>query len=116
MTLTRSLAKAVDIDIVDNDHGWLHLGGHFDYEDGGCQGIGRGLDMEFIRLFMDVFGVEKLRQVNGRSCWVTHSYDNITLIEPLHAKDGQAFDIDRWAADARARGAALDALKKKVAR
>lgn len=108
----RELAKVNGADIVDNDHGWLHLGTTFEYEGGSAQGISRGLDMEFIRLFMDVFGVEKLSECHDKSCWVTHNFSDIKLIEPLHKKDGQALDVHRWAEDAQKRGAAINAIKK----
>lgn len=96
MSKERELAKVVDVDIQDDEHGGLILGGHFKYEGGSQQGLGYNIDVEFIKRFMDVFGVSRLRNVNGKSCWVTHDYNGITKIEPLHKGEGQPFVIDDW--------------------
>ncbi len=93
----RELAKCKGMDIQDNDHGGLMLGGVFEYESGNAQGLGWGIDMEFLKRFMDVFGVMRLRDVNGKSCWVLCNSSKIVRIEPLHKKDGEAFDILEWA-------------------
>ena len=96
MSKERELAKAVDFDVQDDDHGGLMLGGHFEYEGGSHQGLGYMIDMEFVRRFMEVFSVHQLQDVNGKSCWVTHDYKGISKIAPLHKGDGQPFDIDDW--------------------
>src|SRR5438876_691454 len=96
MKLDRELAKCEDFDVVDNDRGGLMLAGSFKYEDGGSQGLGYMIDADFIQRFMQVFDVQALQSVNGRSCWVTHGFDRITKIEPLHKKDGAPFDILEW--------------------
>lgn len=95
---TRDLARCKGFDFAIEDHGLPVLYGHFEYEGSGGQGFGYMVDAAFLMRFMGVFGVERLQQVNGRSCWVTHTSDRITLIEPLHASDGQPFDIGAWEA------------------
>lgn len=92
----RSLAKCRGFDIGIEDHGILVMYGTFEYDDGGCQGLGYGIETSFLYRFLSVFSVEMLRQVNGKSCWVTHTNDRITKIEPLHKKDGVPFDIVKW--------------------
>lgn len=99
----RSLAKCSGFDAMLENHGCVVLAGSFDYEDGGSQGLGYVINAAFLREFMRVFNVERLQQVNGRSCWVTHSYNNISKVEPLHKADGKTFDIKAWS----------DALKEK---
>ena len=107
----RELAKCEDFDIRDNEHGGLCLGGSFDF-DGSSQGFGYQIDIEFVQKFMEVFGVTHLQAVNGKSCWVTHTYDSIKLVEPLHKKDGVPFDVQAWAKEAQARAKACEPLKK----
>ena len=91
----RSLAKVRGVDFTINDR-FYGLSGLFEYEDGGCQGTGYCVDTAFLLNFMAVFNVTKLQDVNGRSCWVTHSHCDIRLIEPLHKKDGTPFHIPTW--------------------
>lgn len=90
---TRELAKCVEFDVVDDEHGGLMLGGHFKYDGGSCQGLGHKLTIGFIQGFMAVFGVSALRDVNRKSCWVTHDYDGIIKIEPLHKGEGTPFVV-----------------------
>ena len=92
----RELAKCIDFDLMLNNGCSPMLSGHFAYEDCGCQGIGYIVEIAFLARFMGVFSVEKLRDVNRKSCWVTHDSDRIYKIEPLHKKDGQTFDIEQW--------------------
>lgn len=54
------------------------------------------INIDFIKKFMLVFDVEHLKEVNGKSCWVTHTNDNILKIEPLHKKDGEVFNLEEW--------------------
>ena len=68
----RELAKCEDFDIGIEDHGILVMFGNFRYEGSSCQGFGYAIDTSFLYRFLDVFEVEKLQQVNGKSCWVTH--------------------------------------------
>jgi len=96
MTDERSLARCVGFDVAIEDHGILVLLGHFEYEDGGCQGLGYSIDASFLYRFLAVFGDCPLRKVEGRSCWVSHDDSRITRIEPLHKKDGAVFDLDTW--------------------
>jgi len=94
---TRSLARITECDFMIDDHGLPMLHCMFDYEDGGCQGLGQIVDIAFLMRFMAVFGLEYLRQAKGLSCWVTHVHERIMKIEPLHKRDGRPFDIDEWA-------------------
>lgn len=94
--MERELAKCRDFDVQIEDHGILVLAGTFEYESGGVQGLGYMIDASFLMRFMSVFGVEYLKDVNGKSCWVTHDDSSITKIEPLHKKEGQAFIIKDW--------------------
>ena len=94
--MTRSLARCKDFDVGIEDHGILVLFGHFEYDDGGCQGLGYCIDSSFLYRFLNVFDVEQLRGVNGKSCWVTHTDSGIEKIEPLHKKDGTPFAIPEW--------------------
>lgn len=95
-TPERELAKTASHDIGIEDHGFMVMYGIFEYEDGGAQGWGVQIDLDFVRGILGVFGVDKLRQVNGKSCWVTHCASRIHRVEPLHKKDGVPFDVDAW--------------------
>ena len=100
----RSLAKVTGGDLW-LDNGCILLDVTFEYEDGGCQGLGYIInDTSFVKRFMRVFRVDHLSQVNGRSCWVDHSHNGITAIHPLHRKDGEAFDIKEWSREQKANG------------
>lgn len=96
MAIERELAKARSFDVGIEDHGILVMFGYFDYEGGGAQGLGYCIDSSFLYRFLSAFGVEKLRDVEGKSCWVTHDDSTIYKIEPLHKKDGTEFDIKLW--------------------
>lgn len=95
-TIERELARCVDFDFGLRRGVFPSLSGHFEYEKCGFQGMGYSIDTAFLVRFMNVFGVDELRDVNGKSCWVTHTHDSITMIEPLHKKDGKPFDIEAW--------------------
>ncbi len=43
----RALAKCVEFDVGVEDHGCPTLFGYFDYDEGGCQGLGYMVDMAF---------------------------------------------------------------------
>lgn len=90
----RSLAKAKGFDF--SCERVPHLTGHFEYEDGSCQGMTYFIDVAFIYRFCRVFGVYRLQQVNDKSCWVTHDNNDIYLIEPLHKKDGKSLNVNKW--------------------
>lgn len=94
---TRCLARIKGVDLVVEDHGILMVSGTFEYENGGAQGLGGYcIDTSFLYRLFACFGVERLREINGKSCWVTHTHNGILKIEPLHKQDGQAFDIGEW--------------------
>ena len=91
----RSLAKCKDFDFGIGS-GCPVLHGTFEYEGGGCRGLGYMVDAAFLMRFLAVFGVINLRDVNGKSCWVTNTHDSIQKIEPLHKRDGTPFVISEW--------------------
>lgn len=101
----RALAKCAEFD-VGIGHGCPTLFGHFEYDEGGCQGFGYMVDVAFLMRFMAVFSVGQLQDVNGKSCWVVFdaqhhfragsSSEHIIRIDPLHHKDGQPFSIPDW--------------------
>ncbi len=99
----REVARCTDVDVVDNDHGGLGLGATFRYEGSAAQGFGYVINAEFIRRFMLVFRVERLRDAIGKACWVTHSSGKIVKVEPLLTGEGQPFDIEAWSAELRKR-------------
>lgn len=96
MDATRELAKVHGFDLEIEDHGWLVLSGHFEYEGGGVQGIGYFADASFIMRLLAAIGVHQLSKCKGKSCWVTHTHDAIQRIEPLHKEDGTPFIIKDW--------------------
>lgn len=93
--LTRELAKCVHFDVGVKDHAQLYMHGHFDY-DGAGQGFGLIIDPDFIVRFLAVFRVDRISQVNGKPCWITHDSGEIFKIEPLFPKDGETFDVQKW--------------------
>ena len=95
----RELAKLRGFDIWLEDHGWMVMAGTFEYEGSSCQGFGYGIDIDFVRHLIEVFRVEKLQEINGKSCWVTHDHSGIYKVEPLHKKDGKTFDVKKWCDD-----------------
>ena len=97
---TREVARLRGFDIEDNEHGGLGMGGAFEYEGAG-QSLGYGIDMKFVQKLMAVFGVKRLQEINGRHAWVTHSYSDIRLIEPLLKGEGEPFDVHQWAKNPR---------------
>jgi len=92
----RELAKWLGCDLAIEDHGWLVLDGHFEYEGGSCQGLGYFATPAFLMRFMGALGVTLLSDMDGVSCWVTHSHTGIEKIEPLHKKGGVPFVIAEW--------------------
>jgi len=93
----RSLAKVTCADIAIEDHGIPTMDVIFSYEEGCAQGLAaRTLDAAFVFRFMRAIGVDKLSKAKGRSCWVTHSQTDISVIEPLHKDEGTAFVIEDW--------------------
>ena len=96
-TFTREIARCSEFDVSVEDHGALTMYGSFEY-DGGGQGLGYVIDAQFIKNFLGVFRVSRLRQVTGRYCWVTHSHSSIIKLEPVLPNDGTEFDIAAWVA------------------
>lgn len=94
----RSLAKCSGFDIMIEDHGILVMDGHFDYEEGTSQGLGYCIDTSFLYRFLGVFGVRHLHDVNGKSCWVTHTNGSIEKLEPLHKSEGTPMIMADWSA------------------
>lgn len=102
--MERRLAKCKGFDVGLEDRGWLLCLGEFHYDDS-CvvQGLGYGIDGEFLKRFMNVFSVDRIQKINGQSCWVTGDSGKITKIEPLHKNGGNPFDIEEWAKEAEER-------------
>lgn len=95
----RELAKCRGFDFGIEDHGCPVLWGSFEYEGGSEQSFGYMPDTAFLMRFIFAVGAQdKLSDVNGRSCWVTHDASRIYKVEPLHKKDGTPFDIEEWLA------------------
>lgn len=93
----RSLAKVLDARIGEVYNGMPGLCVTFKYDDGFHQGIGGYLlDASFVIRFLSVFGTPELNQIKGRSCWITHTWNSITKIEPLHKDEGKPFVIAEW--------------------
>lgn len=92
----RELAKAKGFDFVIEDHGCPYMEGAFYYEGGSAQGFGYVVNTAFLMRFMAALGVTRLQDVNGKSCWVTHTNDRILLVEPLHKGEGEPFDTSAW--------------------
>lgn len=88
-------------DVVIEDHGLLILDVTFEYDGGGAvqglpiivQGKSGG---QFIKQLLEAVGVESVRVLDGKSCWVTATMNGITKIEPLHKKDGIPLDIKNF--------------------
>ena len=101
----RKLAKVISADIADIYNGMLGLNVHFKYENGFHQNLsGYILDAALVIRFMGAIGVDALSKAAGKSCWVTSSHDKIHRIEPLHADEGRALDIEEWQAWVEANG------------
>lgn len=100
-TSTRDHARCKGLDVGIEDHGIFVMHGSFE-GDGWGQGFGHHINEKFIRAMMAVFNVDRVRNMNGRPCWVTHSNSAIHKIEPLFEKDGIAFDVDEWVRSTRA--------------
>jgi hypothetical protein len=92
----RRLAHASGFDLAIEDHGFLVLYGTFEYEGSWSQGLGYQVDVPFLKRFLGAFGVERLQQVNGRTCYVTSDGGRIHKIEPLPWDPGKSFDINEW--------------------
>lgn len=94
--MERELARITSCDVGYEDHGCPVMFCNFDYESGGGQGLGCIIDMAFILRFLNAVGEEKLHDCIGKSVWVTHDHSSISIIEPLHKKDGKTFIISEW--------------------
>lgn len=93
----RVLARVTSADIAEVYNGMVGLCVCFDYENGGGQCLsGYMLDAAMVVRFMNAVGVLRLRDAVGKSCWVTHTWSKVLKVEPLHAKDGTAFDVEEW--------------------
>ena len=92
----RDLAKLKGFDIQIEDHGLMMMAGTFYFDSSSCQGFGYCINIEFVRGLMEVFNANKLQDVNGKSCWVTHDRSKIYKLEPLHKDEGKVFEINAW--------------------
>lgn len=94
----RELARVEECEIGIEDHGILTLFISWEYDGSSChQGLGcYAIDAAFLYRIFDCFGVSRLGQIKGKSCWVTHDWGHVSKIEPLHKKDGKPFVIQEW--------------------
>jgi hypothetical protein len=94
------------MDVAIEDHGFLTMEGYFEYGEtaGAGQGLGYVIDHVFITSFLKAMGARRMKDTDGRACWVTVENCRIVKIEPLFAKDGAPFDIAAWSLKAK-RGA-----------
>lgn len=93
----RELARIISAEIGDVYNGMLGLVVHFEYESGMHQNLaGYMLDAAFVIRFVRAVGAGVLNECTGRSVWVTHTWDKILKVEPLHARDGKPFVIEEW--------------------
>jgi len=101
--MERELAKCHGFRFMIEERGFPILSGHFEYGESGsgCQGLGYILDMDFIKRFLAVFGVDSFEKTDGKFCWVIHDNSSITKIEPLRKIDGKVFDILEWQKETR---------------
>lgn len=106
----REVARCSGFDVGSDDHGGIAMLGAFNY-DGGGQGFGYRIDIEFVQKFLSVFRADRLRQVEGRYCMVTHTHCDILKVEPLLPSDGEAFDVHQWSAEAQARSRLIKGAK-----
>ena len=84
-------------DVGIEDHGFFIMHGHFDYDEGASQGLGYGIDTEFIRRFIRAFGVYDLSACSGKILWVEHSHAKIYKLIPFtFDEDAEEFDIEAW--------------------
>jgi hypothetical protein len=95
----RELARLEKPDVGVEDHGFVIFWGRFVGESWG-QGTDLILNEKlggFVKHLLGVWNyTEKLAQINGKPCWVTHCNWRIHKIEPLMPGEGTAFDVDAW--------------------
>ena len=53
-------------------------------------------DAAFLMRLLSVFRAERLRDLEGKPCWITSSHGRIHLVEPLLPDEGKPFDVDAW--------------------
>jgi len=79
------------------DHGISFMFADFDYEDyWSNQGFGYCINEEFIKKFIQAFGVEQLHECAGKLIKVEHCSYKITKLTPLSFNAGTEFDIAAW--------------------
>ncbi len=95
----RELARCKDLDFGIEGHGCPFVFGGFEGEGWG-QDFGYMVDTDFLMGLIRVFaGAERLSDLDGRACWVTHTHTAILLVEPLMKGEGTPFDIEAWRKD-----------------
>ena len=92
----REVAKISYVDFEIEDHGiptW-----HVTFEgDGWGQGLGTYCaEISFMCRLMGAVGVYAMKDLKGKSVWITHTHDSILKVEPLYKKDGKPFVIEDW--------------------
>lgn len=92
-----SIAKARNFDVGYEDHGLPFMYGEFEYEDGGMQGFGSIINIDFVTNFCKAFGVMRLQDCNGKIIKVEHDNSYIYKLIPLKFSRGKIFDVEKWA-------------------
>jgi len=97
----REIATFSDnVDLHIDDHNLLMLDAFFSFSGGMQCGIGYIIDMEFVKGLMQAAGVERLRDLSGRSLYVVHkgmSFDHEYLrFEPIRGHGHEVFDVVAW--------------------
>ena len=99
--MEKQLAKLgrFDVALDDRSGAFMVLTGHFKMEGSGI-GLGYLLDADFIIRFLKAVGVDNVRDLEGKSCWITLKdwSGPVVRIDPLHKDDGVPFDIEAWSA------------------
>ena len=111
----RELARCGKADIEIEDHGWIIINLQFEYDNSGIQGIGMYmLCPAFLIRLMNALGVRRLSDIEGTSCWVTHTNESIKRIDPLHKKDGDSFVVEDWRKWVKVRGLQVSASEMRT--
>lgn len=86
--------------ISNNEHGGVMLDGYFEFEDGSTQAISQyQVNGRFLLALLQVFGVAKLSQIDGKAVWVTHDQRDIVRLDPLIRDSAPPMALDGIAAD-----------------
>lgn len=96
------LARITRADIADVYNGMVGLSVQFEFDECSVQSFsGYILDASQVVRFMNAVGVSRLRDAEGKSCWIVREdwfNGHICEIHPLHKKDGKPFILSEWKA------------------